>query len=109
MSAREFLEAVVAGTVDVADNTFRQLARWLLAHTEITAVATIGRDDIEDFKVWLANQPGVKSQRLSTNTQRQRLRMLRVFREVQDPDIKRILIELAEQIVKHQTTPPEAG
>jgi hypothetical protein len=37
------------------------------------------------------------------------LRMLRVFREVQDPDIKRILIELAEQIVKHQTTPPEAG
>ena len=37
------------------------------------------------------------------------LRMLRVFREVQNPDIKRILIELAEQIVKHQTTPPEAG
>jgi hypothetical protein len=37
------------------------------------------------------------------------LRMLRVFREVQDPDTKRILIELAEQIVKRQTTPPEAG
>ncbi|MBR0897198.1 hypothetical protein JQ616_19765 [Bradyrhizobium tropiciagri] len=34
------------------------------------------------------------------------LRMLRVFREVQDPDTKRILIELAEQIVKRQTTPP---
>ncbi|MGY4477066.1 hypothetical protein [Bradyrhizobium sp. USDA 3364] len=37
------------------------------------------------------------------------LRMLRVFRDVQDPDTKRILIELAEQIVKRQTTPPDAG
>ncbi|MBR0873155.1 hypothetical protein JQ633_22555 [Bradyrhizobium tropiciagri] len=37
------------------------------------------------------------------------LRMLRVFREVQDPATKRILIELAEQIVKRQTTPPDAG
>lgn len=37
------------------------------------------------------------------------LRMLRVFRDVQDPDTKRILIELAEQIVKRQTTPPEVG
>ncbi|WP_338830836.1 hypothetical protein [Bradyrhizobium sp. 27S5] len=37
------------------------------------------------------------------------LRMLRVFREVQDPDTKRILIELAEQIVKRQTTPPQTG
>ena len=37
------------------------------------------------------------------------LRMLRVFREVKDPDTKRILIELAEQIVKRQTTPPETG
>ncbi|MGY3529725.1 MULTISPECIES: hypothetical protein [Bradyrhizobium] len=35
------------------------------------------------------------------------LRMLRVFRDVNDPDTKRILIELAEQIVKRQTTPPE--
>lgn len=37
------------------------------------------------------------------------LRMLRVFRDVRDPDTKRILIELAEQIVKRQTTPPETG
>ncbi|KWV51270.1 hypothetical protein AS156_13240 [Bradyrhizobium macuxiense] len=37
------------------------------------------------------------------------LRLLRVFREVQDPETKRILIELAEQIVRRQTTPPEAG
>ncbi len=37
------------------------------------------------------------------------LRMLRVFREVHDPDTKRILIELAEQIVKRQNSPPQAG
>jgi integrase len=68
-------------SVDVADNAFRQLARWLVANTEITAVAEIRRDDIEDFKVWLADQPGNKGARLSANTQRQRLRMLRVFFE----------------------------
>ena len=37
------------------------------------------------------------------------LRMLRLFREVQNPDAKRILIELAEQIVKRQSSPPEAA
>lgn len=37
------------------------------------------------------------------------LRMLRVFRDVRDPDTRRILIELAEQIVKRQGTPPQAG
>ncbi|MCA6123124.1 hypothetical protein J6500_14645 [Bradyrhizobium sp. WSM 1704] len=37
------------------------------------------------------------------------LRMLRVFREVQDPATKRVLIELAEQIVKRQTTRSDAG
>lgn len=37
------------------------------------------------------------------------LRMLRVFREVHDSDTKRILIELAEQIVKRQNSPPQAG
>jgi transcriptional regulator with XRE-family HTH domain len=37
------------------------------------------------------------------------LRMLRVLREVQDPETRRILVELAEQIVRRQTTPPEPG
>ncbi len=37
----------------------RQLANWLVDHTAIRAVATIGHDDIEDYKVWLAAQPGV--------------------------------------------------
>lgn len=37
------------------------------------------------------------------------LRLLRVFRELQDHSAKRMLIQLAEQIVKRQATPPEAG
>ena len=68
-------------SVESADNAFRQLARWLLAHTAVTAVDQIGRDDIEDFKVWLAARPGNGGGRLSANSQRQRLRMLRVFFE----------------------------
>jgi transcriptional regulator with XRE-family HTH domain len=37
------------------------------------------------------------------------LRLLRVFRELADHNAKRMLIQLAEQIVKRQATPPEAG
>ena len=37
------------------------------------------------------------------------LRLLRVFRELQDHSAKRMLIQLAEQIVKRQAAPPEAG
>jgi len=68
-------------SIEVADNTLRQLCRFLLAHTDITAVADIVRDDVEDFKVWLASQPGNRNTTLSANTQRQRIGMLRVFFE----------------------------
>jgi site-specific recombinase XerD len=44
-------------------------------------VADISRADIEDFKVWLAARPGCKSPTLAKNTQRQRLRMIRIFFE----------------------------
>ena len=38
------------------------------------------------------------------------LRLLRVFRELQDHDARRMLIQLAEQIVKRQAAPPgDAG
>jgi transcriptional regulator with XRE-family HTH domain len=37
------------------------------------------------------------------------LRMLRVFRELADHNAKQMLIQLAEQIVKRQAAPPEAG
>jgi len=68
-------------SVDAADNTLRQLAGWLLANTGIDTVADIGRDDIEDYKVWLAARPGHNNGRLSSNTHRQRLRTLRAFFE----------------------------
>jgi transcriptional regulator with XRE-family HTH domain len=35
------------------------------------------------------------------------LRLLRLFRELRDHDAKRMLIQLAEQIVKRQATPPD--
>jgi site-specific recombinase XerD len=67
-------------SVDVADSTLRQLARWLLASTSIETIAEIRRDDIEDFKIWLSRQRGTKGA-LSANTHRQRLRTLRAFFE----------------------------
>lgn len=68
-------------SVEVADNSLRLLARWVVAHTEIDTVAGVRRDDIEDFKVWLAGRPGVGGKKLSGNSHRQRLRMLRAFFE----------------------------
>jgi site-specific recombinase XerD len=69
-------------SVEVADNTLRQLARFLIADTSITTIAGITRNDIEAFKLWLAAQPGNRAgATLSFNTQRQRLGMLRVFFE----------------------------
>jgi site-specific recombinase XerD len=68
-------------SVESADNALRLLARWLLERTDVRTVAEISRDDIEDFKVALAQRRGVKGQALAANTQRQRLRMLRMFFE----------------------------
>jgi len=68
-------------SVDSASIGMRQIARWLIADTDIRTVAGINRNTIEDYKVWLADQPGNAGRRLSANTQRQRLRMLRVFFE----------------------------
>jgi site-specific recombinase XerD len=82
---RRYLTQVAAflapRSVEVADAALRQLARWILASTGIEAVAEIRRDDIEDYKVWLARQPGTKGGTLSANTHRQRLRTLRAFFE----------------------------
>ncbi|MGH3839223.1 MAG: hypothetical protein ACRDSF_26525, partial [Pseudonocardiaceae bacterium] len=67
-------------SVESADNALRLLARWLLDRTDVRTVAEISRDNIEDFKVALAQRRGIKGQ-LAANTQRQRLRMLRMFFE----------------------------
>jgi site-specific recombinase XerD len=68
-------------SVDVADHTLRQLARWLVVNTEVKVVPDITRTHIEDYKVWLAAQPGASGPTLSKSTQRQRLRMIRIFLE----------------------------
>ena len=68
-------------SVDIADSTLRQFARWLIAETDVVVVADITRRNIEDYKVWLAAQPGCKGPRLAKNTQRQRLKMIRIFLE----------------------------
>ena len=47
-------------SVEVADSTLRQLARWLTDSTEVTAVADITRTHFEDYKVWLAARPGTQ-------------------------------------------------
>jgi site-specific recombinase XerD len=68
-------------SVDVADSTLRQLARWLVTDTDVAVVADIERGHIEDYKMWLAAQPGSRGATLAKNTQRQRLRMIRIFLE----------------------------
>jgi hypothetical protein len=68
-------------SVEAADSALRQLTRWLTAETDIAVVADIKRVHIEDYKVWLAAQPGTKGPTLAKNTQRQRLRMIRIFLE----------------------------
>ena len=68
-------------SVEVADQTLRQFARWITTCTDITVVADIERRHVEDYKVWLAAQPGQKDKRLAKNSQRHRLRMIRIFLE----------------------------
>jgi site-specific recombinase XerD len=68
-------------SVDVADITLRQFARWLIASSDVTAVAAITRTHIEDYKVWLASQPGSAGTTMAKNTQRHRLRTIRSFFE----------------------------
>ena len=68
-------------SVAAADSVLRQFARWLLAATSATTVAAVSRDDIEDFKVWLAARPGRGAGRLSASTCRQRMQTLRMFFE----------------------------
>jgi len=68
-------------SVDVADSTLRQLARWLVATTDVATISDITRTHVEDYKVYLAAQPGCTGPTLAKNTQRQRLRMIRIFLE----------------------------
>ena len=69
-------------SVEMADATLRQLARWLTTETDVVVVNQITRSHVEDYKVWLAGQPGrAEGDTLAKNTQRHRLRMIRIFLE----------------------------
>ena len=68
-------------SVDAADSALRQLARWMITEAGLTAVGDIRRDDIEDYKVWLAAQPRGGGQTITAETQRQRMRTVRQFFE----------------------------
>ena len=69
-------------SVDAADLSLRQFARYLIDHQpHIDTTAAVDRDVAEDFKVWLAAQPGHNGQGLSVNSRRQRLGMVRAFFE----------------------------
>jgi site-specific recombinase XerD len=46
-------------SVDAAENTLRQFTRWV-TDNDIETVAEITRTNFEDYKVWLAAQPGTK-------------------------------------------------
>jgi site-specific recombinase XerD len=67
-------------SVDAADSALRQLARWMVTEAGIAAIGDIRRDDIEDYKAWLASQAGMHG-RLSAETHRQRMRTVRQFFE----------------------------
>jgi site-specific recombinase XerD len=69
-------------SVEMADATLRQLARWLTTETDVVVVNQITRSHVEDYKVWLAGQAGwAEGDTLAKNTQRHRLRMIRIFLE----------------------------
>jgi len=54
---RQLATFLAPASVDAADNALRQLARWMITEAGLAAVGDIRRDDIEDYKVWLAAQP----------------------------------------------------
>jgi site-specific recombinase XerD len=68
-------------SVDAADSALRQLARWMITEAGLAAVSDIRRDDIEDYKVWLAAQPRSAGQTITRETHRQRMRTVRQFFE----------------------------
>jgi hypothetical protein len=60
------------GSVDAAENALRQFARWMITDAGLESIAAVRRDDIEDYKVWLAAQPRAGGQVIAAETHRQR-------------------------------------
>jgi site-specific recombinase XerD len=68
-------------SVDAADNALRQFARWMITDAGLEAIAAVRRDDIEDYKVWLAARPRAGGRTITRETHRQRMRTVRQFFE----------------------------
>jgi site-specific recombinase XerD len=66
-------------SVDAAEGALRQFARWMIAGAGLDSIAAVRRDDIEDYKVWLAAQPRAGGQVITAETHRQRIRTIRAF------------------------------
>jgi site-specific recombinase XerD len=69
------------GSVAAAENALRQFARWMITDAGLDSIAAVRRDDIEDYKVWLAAQPKTGGKTITAETCRQRLRTVRAFFE----------------------------
>jgi hypothetical protein len=80
VTMRHYLQRLAAfqapASVVVADNALRIFAGWMLG-AGLDSVAAVRRDDIEDFKVWLANKPNPNraGATISPDTHWQRLRV----------------------------------
>jgi site-specific recombinase XerD len=68
-------------SVDAAENALRQLARWMITDAGLDSIAAVRRDDIEDYKVWLAARPRAGGRTITAETHRQRMRTVRQFFE----------------------------
>ncbi len=68
-------------SVEAAESALRQFARWMISDADIAAVGDIRRDDIEDYKVWLAARPRAGGGTITAETHRQRRRTVRQFFE----------------------------
>jgi hypothetical protein len=68
-------------SVDAAEGALRQFARWMITEAGLEAIVAVRRDDIEDYKVWLAARPRAGGQVITAETHRQRMRTVRAFFE----------------------------
>ena len=66
-------------SVGAAENALRQFARWMITDAGLDSIGAVRRDDIEDYKVWLAAQPRAGGRTITAETHRQRMRTVRAF------------------------------
>jgi site-specific recombinase XerD len=78
---RQLATFLAPRSVAAAENALRQFARWLITDAGLDSIGAVHRDDIEDYKLWLAAKPKGGGQTITMETHRQRMRTLRQFFE----------------------------